>query len=118
MRRRWRLVAAVAVLIGGLAVLLVVWRPWQPPRSFETVEELGYVIEYEVDPETESMHGSNPDRAGEEFVSVVVQGHYSMQIVNGRVTVKQTGRGDVKKGDRLKVTLDGRLWVNGTERRP
>ena len=118
MRRRWRSVAAMTLLVAGLAALLVVWRPWQPPRSFVTADELGYVIEYEIDPATQYMHGSNPDRAGEEFVSVVVQGHYSMQIVDGRVTVKQTRRGDIKKGDRLKITLDGRLWVNGTERRP
>jgi hypothetical protein len=118
MRRRWRSVAAATLLAAGLAALLLVWRPWQPPRSFVTADELGYVIEYEIDPQTAHMHGSNPDRAGEEFVSVVVQGHYSMQIVDGRVTVKQTRRGDVNKGDRLKITLDGRLWVNGTERRP
>ena len=118
MRRRWRSVAAMTLLVAGLATLLVIWRPWQPPRSFVTADELGYVIEYEIDPATQYMHGSNPDRAGEEFVSVVVQGHYSMQIVDGRVTVKQTRRGDIKKGDRLKITLDGRLWVNGTERRP
>ena len=97
MRRRWRSVAAGALLVVGLVVLLAVWRPWRPPRSFVTAEELGYVIEYEVDPATLHMHGSNPDRAGEEFVSVVVQGHYSMQIVDGRVTVEQR-RGDVKRG--------------------
>ncbi len=118
MKRRWPLAVVAVAVLGGLIVVGLAWRPWAASRSFETADELGYLIEYEFDPETWHKHQSNPDRAGEEYVGVLVEGHYSMQIVNGKVTVKQTPRGEVKKGDRLKLTLDGRLWVNGAERRP
>ena len=118
MKRQWSQIVVAIAVIGGLIVIALVWRPWAASRSFETANELGYLIEYDFDPETMHAHQSNPDRAGEEYVGVLVQGHYSMQIVDGKVTVKQTARGVVKKGDRLKLTLDGRLWVNGAERRP
>ncbi len=118
MKRRWPRAVIAVIVIGGLIILVLAWRPWVASRSFETADELGYLIEYEFDPETMHAHQSNPDRAGEEYVSVLVQGHYSMHIVNGKVTVKQTSRGEVKKGDRLRIDLDGRLWVNGVERRP
>jgi hypothetical protein len=118
MKRRWPLAVVAVAVIGGLVALGLAWRPWAGPRSFETADELGYLIEYEFDPDTMHAHQSNPDREGQEYVGVLVQGHYSMQIIDGQVTVKQTPRGAVRKGDRLRITLDGRLWVNGAERRP
>jgi len=117
MRRRWRLVAALVVLIAGASALLA-WRPWQPPRSFAAADELGYQFEYEFDPATLHMHQSNPDREGKEYVGVLVQGHYSVMILDGNLSVSGQPRGPVKKGDRIKVTLDRRVWVNGSERRP
>lgn len=114
--RRWWIIPLVLVL--AVAAALVVWKPWAAPRTLDTAHELGYVIEYETDPATEHIHQSNPDRDGKEYVGVVVQGDYSVMILDGTVTVNRQPRGTVKKGDRLKVSLDGRLWVNGVERRP
>jgi hypothetical protein len=79
---------------------------------------LGYLIEYEYDPATQHVHQSNPDRDGKEYVGVIVQGHYSVIIDGGELTVNREPRGTVRKGDRIKVTLGRRVWVNGTERRP
>jgi len=115
---RRRLVFALTVLTVVGVVLLFVWRPWQPARSFITADELGYLIEYEVDPATDHIHQSNPDRDGKEYVGVIVQGHYSVMILDGVLTVNRESRGEVKKGDRIKVTLDRRVWVNGVERGP
>jgi hypothetical protein len=70
-----------------------------------------------MDPETVHMHQSNPDRAGKEYVGVVVQGHYSVMILDGELTVSREPRGKVNKGDKIKVTLDKRVWVNGSERK-
>jgi hypothetical protein len=117
MRNRRTVVAGAVVLIAALAVLLLAWRPWQPPRSF-AADELGYQFEYEFDPATLHMHQSNPDRDGKEYVGVLVQGHYSVMILDGNLSVSGEPRGQVKKGDRIKVTLDRRVWVNGSERRP
>ena len=117
MRRRRTVVAGAVVLIAGLAVLLMAWRPWQPPRSFAAADELGYQFEYEFDPATLHMHQSNPDREGKEYVGVLVQDHYSVMILDGNLSVSGEPRGPVKKGDRIKVTLDRRVWVNGSERR-
>lgn len=118
MRRRRSVIAVAVVLIVGLAALLFAWRLWQPPRSFVTANELDYLIEYEVDSATDHTHQSNPDRDGKEYIAVIVQGHYSVMILDGNLTVNRERRGTVKKGDRIRVTLDWRVWVNGTERRP
>jgi hypothetical protein len=67
---------------------------------------------------TEHIHQSNPDRDGKEYVGVIVQGHYSIMILDGHLTVNREPRGEVRRGDRIKVTLDRRVWVNGDERRP
>lgn len=114
MRRQWVIVLVVAVLVATLILLL--WRPWAPSRTFATADELGYLIEYEVDPTTQHIHQSNPDRGGKEYVGVIVQGHYSVMIEGGELTVNREPHGTVSKGDRIKVTLDRRVWVNGTER--
>jgi hypothetical protein len=118
MRNRRRLIGVLLVVLASVAVLLLVWRPWQAPRSFATAEELGYHFEYEIDPATEHLHQSNPDRDGKEYVGVVVSGHYSVMILDGALTVNREARGTVQKGDRIKVALDRRVWVNGSERRP
>jgi hypothetical protein len=118
MHRRWRMLLAVVLLIAGVAAVLLLWKPWVTSGTFVTAEELGYQIEYEVDPATQNLHGSNPDREGKEYVGVTVQGHYSVMILDGDLTVSREPRGAVRKGDRIKVTLDRRVWVNGVERRP
>jgi hypothetical protein len=118
MKSSWRVPLAVALLLVGVAALLLIWKPWRPSGTFATAEELGYLIEYEVDPTAQHFHQSNPDKGGEEYVGVVVQGHYSVMILGGNLTVNREPRGAVRKGDRIKVTLDRRVWVNGTERRP
>ena len=115
MKTRWWLVGGV-VALSAVAVVLLLWRPWQPAGTFETADELGYQLEYQVDPDTTNMHQSNADRDGKEYVGVVVQGHYSVMILDGALTVNREPFGAVKKGDRIKVTLDRRVWVNGTER--
>jgi hypothetical protein len=104
--------------LTAVVVILLLWRPWHTPGSFEAADELGYLIEYEFNPETAHLHQSNPDRGGQEYVGVTVQGHYSVMILDGQITLKGEPFGTVKKGDRIKVTLDRRLWVNGAERRP
>jgi hypothetical protein len=114
-RRQWLIVAGAALLAATVALLL--WRPWEAPRAFATAEELGYLIEYEYDPATQHVHQSNPDRNGQEYVGVIVQGHYSVMILDGALTVNREPRGEVRRGDRIRITLDGQVWVNGSERR-
>jgi hypothetical protein len=117
MQKRWPLVAAVVVLLATIAALLI-GRPWRPPPSFATTNELGYVIEYEFDPDKQHIHQSNPNKDGKTYVGVIVEGHYSVMILNGALTVNREPRGEVRKGDQIKVLLDRRIWVNGVERRP
>ena len=119
-KRRW-FVLSLMVLVAGATALAFSWRPRQPPGSFVTIDELGYQIEFEIDPATHYSYGSNPTNAnfgGKEYVGASVQGHYSVMILDGDLTVSHSPRGEVKKGDRIKVTLDKRVWVNDVERRP
>ena len=39
-----------------------------------------------------------------------------LRIVNGDLSLDDTERGRVQKGDKIKLTADGNLSVNGTER--
>ncbi len=41
-----------------------------------------------------------------------------LRIDKGKVTLNDKEYGTVEKGDRIKVTAEGRLFVNGAERRP
>ncbi len=117
MRKRWWLVGTGGVFLAVAAVLLLVFWPKPMPGNVETAQELGYFVDYEFDPDTLHIHQSNPDRAGQEYVGVVVQGHYSVMILDGNITLNRAPFGVVKKGDRIKVSLDKRMWVNGAERK-
>jgi hypothetical protein len=41
-----------------------------------------------------------------------------LRIEKGKVTLNDKDFGTVEKGDRVKVTADGKLFVNGVERHP
>lgn len=116
MRKRWRLAAGGGVVVVAAIVLLLFLWPRRTLGNVESAQELGYFLDYEFDPDTMHIHQSNPDRAGQEYVGVIVQGHYSVMILAGKITLNRQPYGVVQKGDRIRVSIDGRMWVNGAER--
>lgn len=106
-----------ALLLAVIAATLFVWRPWRPARDVQVGEELGYRFEYEIPPGGLHILQSNPDRDGREYVGLVVQGHYSVMIDDGNLTINREPRGRVHKGDQLRISLEKEVWVNGRRRK-
>jgi hypothetical protein len=71
--------------------------------------------------EVEGNHSINShttdDGAGnvEELVELTC-GATAMKIVNGKLTVNGADRGTLQPKDRIRVTSDGKVYVNGVER--
>jgi hypothetical protein len=91
-----------------------------PAPKFGHYAFLGYQIDYEVkDGVSHSQKGNNStkDDSGKKYEEIDIRtGEVKMMISSGKVTVNGEPRGTVTSGDRLKLMLSGKLYVNDVER--
>ena len=111
---------SVAVfLVGMLASVAGCQKPTAPANDWSHTT-LFEMYEFEVEkPSGGSLNLTarrTDDGAGhvDELVDYQV-GPRRLRIVNGELSLDDTKRGRVQKGDKIKLTADGKLSVNGAE---
>jgi hypothetical protein len=82
-----------------------------------------YVIEYETMPGTDySFHANFVDDANGKQAAVVDlttdSNSQQLRFANSKVSLNGADIGPAQKGDRVKLATDGKVSVNGTERKP
>jgi hypothetical protein len=110
----------VALILLGLPVALVGCSRSAPTvPNFGHCSFLGYHVDFEVkDGMPISTIGNNiKDGRVKEIEEIEIRtGDVKMSISSGKVTVNGEPRGTVKSGDRLKLMMSGKLYVNDAER--
>jgi hypothetical protein len=112
---------AVAICLAGLVASVAgCQKPAAPANDWSQTTLFG-MYEFEVEcppggPRNLTARRTD-DGAGhvDELVDYQV-GPRRLRIVNGDLSLDDTKRGRVQKGDKVKLTADGKLSVNGAER--
>jgi hypothetical protein len=82
-----------------------------------------YIFEYDAVPTSDYSFHANFEDDGHgnpaEVVTLTVDGKSQLlQFRNSTIRLNGVDYGPVQKGDRVKIGTDGKLLVNGTERKP
>jgi hypothetical protein len=112
--------ATLCCAIGLLVGLAGCERPpttandWSSTSLFERYE---FEVEKPVGAKLALQARRTDDGAGkvDEVVDYQV-GSHRLRVVNGELFLNDTKRGELQKGDKVRLTADGKLTVNGTER--
>lgn len=103
----------IVVLLGSILVGCGKPTPPTPPVFVITTPEGMCGNEVEFERRTVAISTRGGDGSLE-----VASDDNRLRIAKGKVTLNDKDYGAVEKGDRVKVTADGKLLVNGVERQP
>jgi hypothetical protein len=121
MRPRFKVFALFAAILAGCQPSKVATTPTTP--LVHQHKWGNYVIEYDEMLGTDYSFRANfedDDNGNQmEVIDLTIDGkNRQLRVRSGTVSLNGVDYGPVQKGDRVKLAADGKVFVNGTERRP
>jgi hypothetical protein len=123
MRSGFRICALLSALLVSCHASKVATTPTSTMPLVQEHRWGNHVIEYDATPTNDySFHASFEDDGDGnpvEVANLTIDGkEHQLRFRNGTLSLNGMEYGAVQKGDRVKLSGDGKVFVNGTERKP